>query len=120
MPTSTPASALSAAARALWPALLAGDDRLRDDLCLVSASGHRLLYEGVPDDLVRRVNRSFLFGPLTYGVAALIALANSWISLAIYAGLALYWLLPTSGASLDAPTTPREGMAARIRRSRRA
>ena len=84
-----------------------------------AASGHRLLYGGVPDDLVRRVNRSFLFGPLTYGVAALIALANSWISLAIYAGLALYWLLPTSGASLDAPTTPREGMAARIRRSRR-
>jgi hypothetical protein len=49
------------------------------------------------------VNRSFLFGPLTYAVGALVAFVNSWASLAVYAGLALYWLLPTSGASLDAP-----------------
>jgi uncharacterized membrane protein len=72
-----------------------------------ASAGHRLLYPDVDPELVRRVNRSFFYGPLTYLAAALIALVNSWISLAIYAGLALYWLLPTSGASLDAPTTPR-------------
>src|SRR5207247_6571446 len=81
-----------------------------------AAGRHRLLYPGVDPELVRRVNRSFLFGPVTYGVAALIGLANSWIGLAIYAGLALYWLLPTSGASLEAPTTGRRGPITRGRR----
>jgi uncharacterized membrane protein len=71
-----------------------------------AASGHRLLVDGVDPGLVGRVNRNFMFGPLTYAAAALIALVNAWISLGIYAGLALYWLLPSSGASLDAPRRP--------------
>jgi uncharacterized membrane protein len=83
-----------------------------------AAGRHRLLYEGIDPELVRRVNKSFLYGPLTYLVAALIGLANSWISLAIYAGLALYWLLPTSGASLEAPTTRQRLVTSRFRRTR--
>jgi TMEM175 potassium channel family protein len=85
-----------------------------------AASGHRLLYPNVDPELVRRVNRSFLFGPLTYSAGMLVALANSWVSLAIYAGLALYWLLPTSGASLDAPPTRVRRDTTRIRWGRRA
>ena len=75
-----------------------------------AASGQRLLAEGIDPGLVRRVNVSFLFGPITYGIAMVTALVNSWVSLGMYAGLALYWLLPRSGASLDAP--------ARVRRER--
>ena len=68
-----------------------------------AAKDHRLLTPGTDDALVQRVNRSFLFGPLTYLAGALIAFVSWWASLACYAALALYWLLPTSGASLDAP-----------------
>jgi uncharacterized membrane protein len=62
------------------------------------ASGkHRLLFSGVSEKMVRRTNNSYLLGPTIYGAAALIALVNPWISLGIYAGLAIYWLLPGTG-----------------------
>jgi uncharacterized membrane protein len=58
---------------------------------------HRLLFAGVSDRMVRRTNNSYLLGPIIYGSAALIALVNPLISLAIYAALAIYWLLPGTG-----------------------
>jgi uncharacterized membrane protein len=58
---------------------------------------HRLLFPGVSEKMVRRTNNSYLLGPTIYGSATLIALLNPLISLAIYAALAIYWLLPGTG-----------------------
>ena len=62
-----------------------------------ASSGGRLLPEGVDQNELERTNRAYLAGPIVYGLATLLALANAWVSLAIYAGLALFYTLPTSG-----------------------
>lgn len=66
-----------------------------------AVSGLRLVPASVDRNELRRINRSYLSGPLTYAAATLIALANAWVSLAIFAALALYWLLPGSGPRLE-------------------
>ena len=66
-----------------------------------AARGLRLLLPDVDPVALRHVHRSYLSGPITYGAAALIAFANAWVSLGIYAALALYWLLPGSGVRID-------------------
>jgi uncharacterized membrane protein len=53
-----------------------------------------LIVESRREDTNRRVARGFLVGPLVYLVATLIALVNPFISMAIFAGLAVYWMLP--------------------------
>lgn len=62
-----------------------------------AASGLRLLPSDVDGAELERINRSYLSGPIVYLVATVIAFANAWVSLAIFAALALYWLLPGSG-----------------------
>ena len=57
----------------------------------------RLLVPGVDAEAIARTNRSYLIGPVVYGVAALIAPINAFLSLSIYAALAVYWLLPGTG-----------------------
>ena len=59
-----------------------------------AARDGRLLVANVDLQAVERINRSYLFGPAAYVTATLVALANSWASLALYAGLAVYWMLP--------------------------
>jgi hypothetical protein len=44
-----------------------------------------------------RLGRSYIPGPLIYPVATLPALVDAWISLVLFAGLAVYYLLPLSG-----------------------
>lgn len=66
-----------------------------------AAQGLRLLAADVDRNELQRINRSYLSGPLTYGVATLVAFANPWASLVIYAALALYWLLPGSGPRIE-------------------
>jgi uncharacterized membrane protein len=62
------------------------------------ASGRgRLLVPGVDAGAIARTNRSYLLGPVVYSAAALLALVNPFISLGIYATLAVYWLLPGTG-----------------------
>ena len=62
-----------------------------------AARGHRLLVPNVDVRAVERINRSYLYGPVVYGAGVLVALVSSWASLAVYAALAVYYLLP--GAS---------------------
>lgn len=42
---------------------------------------------------MRSRTRRYLPAPLLYGVALPLAFITPWISLAIYAGLAVFWLL---------------------------
>jgi uncharacterized membrane protein len=57
----------------------------------------RLLPRTVDRVALARINRNYLAGPVVYSAATLLALANPWISLVIFALLALYYLVPTSG-----------------------
>lgn len=62
-----------------------------------ASSGHRLLFAGVSDKMIRRTNNSYLLGPTIYGAAALLSLVNPLISMGIYAAFAIYWLMPGTG-----------------------
>jgi hypothetical protein len=57
----------------------------------------RLLVPGIDAATIAATNRSYLLGPIVYGAAALIAPLNAFVSLSIYAALAVYWLLPGTG-----------------------
>ncbi len=62
------------------------------------ASGRgALLGQEVDPAAVARTRRSYLMGPIVYATATLVALANPFISLSIFAALAVYWLLPGTG-----------------------
>ncbi|MGH2654507.1 MAG: TMEM175 family protein [Actinomycetota bacterium] len=56
-----------------------------------------LLRPDVDPEGVRRASRGYLAGPTVYAAITLLALINAWISLALFALFALYWLLPSSG-----------------------
>jgi uncharacterized membrane protein len=66
------------------------------------ASGNlRLLPADVNRKELTHINRSYLSGPIGYAGATLIALVNAWISMAIFAAMALYWLIPGSGPRVE-------------------
>jgi uncharacterized membrane protein len=69
---------------------------LFDALWLYAASGMRLIDEHVSDARVRSRTLRYLPGPFLYAVTLPLALITPWISLGIYAGLAVFWLLPLS------------------------
>jgi uncharacterized membrane protein len=62
-----------------------------------AARGGRLLIAGVDRPGIDRISRSYLGGPIAYTVATLVALASPFLSLGIFAAMALFWLLPSSG-----------------------
>jgi uncharacterized membrane protein len=62
------------------------------------ASGRgRLLSSGVDPQAIARSRRDYLIGPIVYSIATLLALWDPYVSLAIFAALAVYWLLPGTG-----------------------
>jgi uncharacterized membrane protein len=76
-----------------------------------ASSGLRLL----PPDVNRRelvhISRSYLSGPIMYGAATLVALVSPWISMAIFAAMALYWLVPGSGPRVERLLSSNEQIA---------
>lgn len=54
----------------------------------------RGLIAEIADGSGLRVSRGFLTGPLAYLAGTLIALVNPFLSMAIFFGLAIYWMLP--------------------------
>ncbi len=68
----------------------------------------RLLIPGLDPTALARTARSYLLGPIVYGAAALVAPLNAFVSLSIYAALAVYWLLPGTGPRASGPA-PVEG-----------
>jgi len=61
-----------------------------------SGRGH-LLSSSVSPKLIAQSRRGYAVGPVVYSAATLLAFANPFISLSIFAALAVYWLLPGSG-----------------------
>jgi TMEM175 potassium channel family protein len=66
-----------------------------------ASNGLRLLPSDVDSKELQRINRRYLSGPITYAAATLIAPVNAWISLVIFAVMALYWLIPSSGPRVE-------------------
>jgi uncharacterized membrane protein len=76
-----------------------------------AARGGRLLVPGIDPEAIARAGRSYLIGPVVYGIAVLVAPFNAFISLAIYAALAVYWLLPGTGPRAMSPAGGGEAQA---------
>src|SRR5207247_8980890 len=62
-----------------------------------ASSGHRLLVVGLDPESLRKGTASYRKGPLLYLGLTLPAVWNPYISLAAFAALAAYWLLPRAG-----------------------
>jgi uncharacterized membrane protein len=62
-----------------------------------ASAGHRLLVPGLNPEVLRKGTRSYHKGPFLYLVLTLPAIFNPYISLAAFALLAGYWLLPSAG-----------------------
>ena len=60
----------------------------------------RLLVPGVDKAGVERISRSYLGGPIAYTVTTLLAFVSPFLSLGLFAAIALYWLLPSSGVQV--------------------
>jgi uncharacterized membrane protein len=73
-----------------------------------AGTNHRLLVPGISDQALAKMNRNYLTGPVVYGSATLIALVQPYVSLAIFAALAVYWLLPGTGPRAEVLTGGRE------------
>ena len=54
-----------------------------------------LMHTGVNEAAIRRRSLRFLMGPVLYGISVPIAFVSPWISIAIYVGLALLYIVPT-------------------------
>jgi uncharacterized membrane protein len=55
---------------------------------------NNLVVRGQGADRAGAVARGFIIGPLIYLAATLLAFVNPFISMAVFAGLAVYWMLP--------------------------
>jgi len=62
-----------------------------------ASRGGRLLISGVDHAGIDRISKSYLGGPIAYTIATLVALVSPFLSLGIFAAMALFWLLPSSG-----------------------
>ncbi len=62
-----------------------------------ASTNRRLLVDGVDEAALARITRGYLGGPIVYTIATLLAFLSPFISLGIFALMALFWLLPSSG-----------------------
>ena len=61
-----------------------------------AATGRRLLKPDADQRVVDGISRSYLFGPVSYGIATLVALVNPIASAALYAAIALFYVVESS------------------------
>jgi uncharacterized membrane protein len=61
-----------------------------------AAAGNRLLKPDVERRVVEGISRSYILGPVTYGVATLIALIDPLVSAGLYAAIAVFYVLESS------------------------
>ena len=72
-----------------------------------ASTNSRLLVTKLGDEQLAKMNRNYLAGPLLYGTATVVGFFLPYVSLGVYAALAIYWLLPGTGpraGALDAMT----------------
>lgn len=74
-----------------------------------AARGNRLIGNHLTPTKIRKINRHFLFGPVIYAIATLIALVLPWLAVLIFVLLNLFYLWPRWGhktalSRIDDPT----------------
>jgi uncharacterized membrane protein len=62
-----------------------------------ASANSRLLVTKIGDEALAKMHRNYLAGPLVYGTATVLAFFVPYVSLGIFAALAVYWLLPGTG-----------------------
>jgi TMEM175 potassium channel family protein len=67
-----------------------------------ASTNSRLLVTKIADEALAKMNRNYLAGPLIYGTATILAFVVPYVSLGIFAALAVYWLLPGTGPRSNA------------------
>jgi hypothetical protein len=72
-----------------------------DALWLYVARRDGMIDEHVSAARIRSRTRRYLPGPLLYGVPLALAFVSPWITLGIYAALAVFWMLPLYEGSLE-------------------
>ena len=90
----------AAAARAVLPTPFGRRARLELLFCLAGIPlGLCLLLVPyvISGPALAKMNRNYLAGPVVYGTATIIAFGLPYVSLGIFAALAVYWLLPGTG-----------------------
>ena len=65
-------------------------------LWFYAARGRRLIARDADQRTVTGISRSFLPGIPVYAVATLSALVSSWLAIALFAGIALFYVLESS------------------------
>src|SRR5919198_2017957 len=56
-----------------------------------AATGSRLLVPGISSEALTKMSRNYLTGPVVYGTATVFAFFEPFVSLAVFAALAIYW-----------------------------
>jgi uncharacterized membrane protein len=64
---------------------------------LYASKGMRLLVAGLDPASIAKGTKSYRLGPISYVVVTLVAFIDPYVCLALFAAMALYWLLPSSG-----------------------
>jgi uncharacterized membrane protein len=75
---------------------LTGTSLFFNALWRYAATGRRLLKADADQRAVDGISRSYLLGPISYGVATLVALKSPVASASLYAAIALFYLLDST------------------------
>lgn len=66
-----------------------------------AAHKRRLIGDHVPDSDIKRYGHRLLTGPVSYGIAALIALIAPWLALTLYVAVNVYYLWPRDKHAIE-------------------
>ena len=84
------------AAAIVYGVTLTGTAVMFNVLWRYAATGRRLLKADADQRVVDGISRSYLLGPASYLIATLVALANPVASAALYAAIAVFYILESS------------------------
>ncbi len=84
------------AAALAYGIILTGTATLFNVLWRYAASGRRLLRHDADQQVIDGITRSYVLGPFIYGLATLSALVSPALSAALYAAIALFYVLESS------------------------
>ena len=76
---------------------------LINSLWRYAAKGRRLIRDDADERVVSGITRSYLPGPIIYLIATVMALVSPWLSAALYALIALFYVLESSVFGRSAP-----------------
>src|SRR5207244_7327406 len=73
------------AATALYGGVMTGLAVMFNVVWRYAGANHRLLVQGISDEALAKMNRDYLAGPITYGLATFLAFIEPFVFLAIFA-----------------------------------